>query len=856
MEWVSTEEKPWIKLSWREDKRVHKVVISDRADPTSNANSGLLTFSDGSTVAVDKIPTDGSTKVVNFRPRRVRWVRFDLTGGSGANVGLNEIEVWDDTDTGAYLTERSDNWRNLFDRSTGFVRPRGSDGRWSPGFDPLSGDDFVEANSWQATWYTPHDVMGLANRLGGTSAYADKLNYAFEQSRSAGFIGEGQNGDAGAYVNYGNQPGLELAHLFNYVGKPWLTQYWVRQVKEQVYSAISTTDGYGHHDEDQGQMGSLSALMSIGLFEVTGASLSRPVYDITSPIFDSVTINLNTDYYKGRQFHIVTHDNSAANMYIQRATLNGKELDQAWFYHDQLTSGGTLELWMGDQPNTAWGVKQLPFSHSAQSPALLYTTPDQVRVGPGENSGIALTAQNTTGSDGHRHVEDQRPRGLRTEPASGTITIPANATTRQDLTLWVAEGTPEDLHRITFTARAADGTELPEGILYVSGLPAISVTTAPAELRLLQNTPAAFQVTLVNNDTQTHTADVSLQAPDGWQITPATRTLQLGGTATATTTFTVTPPATATGAQTLAATVKSEAGTSHHDISATVHHAIAMVGAIDLASAEFALTPNHYSDYPTTFPNDVDVTIGGSDPVTAWSYIHPGPDDAWGGSRPHTFTLRFDLPHSPANDLALTAWLVDTQQSAPPQLALSLNGQTAATLHSPQAAGTATTGATDMAAPSAPPPSTSPSRSASSAPARTSSPSPSRPAHGSSTTPSPSATPPLDPGSKPQQGREPEPRSWEGHRSGSRQPATCPRHGGSARAGGRGCRHLSDPNHGPPLNGSGARAMLRTGTARFFADSRIGHPDACPEPRGAQSPRTRPRSFTAVHPTAKRKVYV
>ena len=79
-----------------------------------------------------------------------------------------------------------------------------------------------------------------------------------------------------------------MAHLFNYVGYPWLTQHWVRQVKEKTFGATSTTDGYGHHDEDQGQMGALSALMAIGLFEVTGGGLSRPVYDITSPIFRSV----------------------------------------------------------------------------------------------------------------------------------------------------------------------------------------------------------------------------------------------------------------------------------------------------------------------------------------------------------------------------------------------------------------------------------------------------------------------------------------------------------------------------------------------------------------------------------------
>src|SRR5690606_31565215 len=187
------------------------------------------------------------------------------------------------------------NWRNLYDPETGFIRPRNADGSWREPFDPLASADFMEANAWQATWFTTHDVMGLANLMGGEAAYADKLNYAFVSAEPENFIGSYGTG----YVSYGNQPGVQVAHLFNYVGYPWLSQYWVRQVKEKTFGSISTTDGYGRHDEDQGQMGGISALMAIGLFEVTGAGRSRPVYDITSPVFDEITIKLHRDYYKG-----------------------------------------------------------------------------------------------------------------------------------------------------------------------------------------------------------------------------------------------------------------------------------------------------------------------------------------------------------------------------------------------------------------------------------------------------------------------------------------------------------------------------------------------------------------------------
>jgi putative alpha-1,2-mannosidase len=210
VEWASSgEQNPWIELSWDEPRTLHSIVISDRADPDSNVNTGTLEFSDGSTIDVDDIPTDGVDKLVRFKPRRVDSVRFTVTGGEGDNVGLNEIEAWDDTDVYRYLMDRSRNWRNLYDPSTGFIRPRNADGSWREPFDPLAGTDFVEANAWQATWFTTHDVMGLANLMGGEAAYADKLNYAFASAEKANFIG----GYGEGYISYGNQPDLEPVQL-------------------------------------------------------------------------------------------------------------------------------------------------------------------------------------------------------------------------------------------------------------------------------------------------------------------------------------------------------------------------------------------------------------------------------------------------------------------------------------------------------------------------------------------------------------------------------------------------------------------------------------------------------------------
>lgn len=245
---------------------------------------------------------------------------------------------------------RSHAWTPLFNRKLGLILPKRANNEWVHE-DPLSGQGWVEANAWQATWSLSHDLPKLVELMGGGDEFCNKLNYAFEQAKDLDFV----YSYSGGYVSYANQPGCSNAHLFTYGGKPWLTQYWVRQVNERAYGGITPDKGYGGHDEDQGQMGGVSALMSIGLFSVTGTESDTPYYDITSPIFDRVTIKLNPDYYSGREFVITTYNNSAENCYIQSAKLNDQSWNYAQFDHEQFAKGGKLDLWLGDQPAKEWG---------------------------------------------------------------------------------------------------------------------------------------------------------------------------------------------------------------------------------------------------------------------------------------------------------------------------------------------------------------------------------------------------------------------------------------------------------------------------------------------------------------------
>ena len=245
---------------------------------------------------------------------------------------------------------RSHGWEKLYNPEVGFVLPKRADGTWLH-TDPLDGRGWIEANGSQATWSVSHDLPRLVELMGGQDAFCDRLDKAFQEAQKVDFIFN----YSGGTVSYANQPACSDAHVFAYGGKPWLTQYWVRRVQEQAYGAITPDRGYGGHDEDAGQMGGVSALMSIGLFSVTGTESDEPYYDITSPIFDEVRIKLDPKYHSGREFVIRSYGNSRDNCYIQRARLDGEDWQWSQFSHDRYEKGGLLELWLGPEPNREWG---------------------------------------------------------------------------------------------------------------------------------------------------------------------------------------------------------------------------------------------------------------------------------------------------------------------------------------------------------------------------------------------------------------------------------------------------------------------------------------------------------------------
>ena len=254
--------------------------------------------------------------------------------------------------------KRSFSYRNVFDKNVGWMRPRMSDGSWMKDFAPIGKGfnmkGFVESNSAIFTYYVPQNMPDLIEMLGGNEAFVKRLSEQFEKASHSNFITP-HGSHAENWVDYENQPSLHMAHLFSHAGAQWLTQYWVRRIKKDVFGDITPYGGY-NGDEDQGQMGALGVLMAIGLFDIQGGASVDPCYEITSPIFDRVEISLDKRYYDGDKIVIDVKNNSEENVYIQNVLWNGKPHNSFRIPHKELVKGGTLTIELGNKPNKKWGI--------------------------------------------------------------------------------------------------------------------------------------------------------------------------------------------------------------------------------------------------------------------------------------------------------------------------------------------------------------------------------------------------------------------------------------------------------------------------------------------------------------------
>lgn len=263
------------------------------------------------------------------------------------------------------LMELSDAWAKVFDDDLKLVRPRVPGGEWIDNFDPYeSWRGFQEGNAMQYTFFVPQNPDSLIARM-GKDEFNERLDTIFTQARKTifggGKVAFAFSGLSSPY-NHGNQPSLHIPWLFNFSGKPYLTQKWTRLICDEFYGTDGE-HGYGYgQDEDQGQLGSWYVLAAMGLFDVQGGACSEPTYQLGSPEFDEITVHLSKFNAKGGKFRIITKGNSADAMYVQNATFNGKPLDRCWLYRDEVFNGGELVLQMGTEPSDVWNNSEPPVS--------------------------------------------------------------------------------------------------------------------------------------------------------------------------------------------------------------------------------------------------------------------------------------------------------------------------------------------------------------------------------------------------------------------------------------------------------------------------------------------------------------
>ncbi len=299
---------------------------------------------------------------------KMGYIPADLKGGGSVSVVMEyAYNDWclaemakklGDEKNYLLYQQRAQFYKNMFDKGTGFMRPKNSDRTWVTPFDPAEGSEFfVEGNSFQYSLFAPQDISGLIQLIGGDKNFENWLDKLFTFKSKYDSTVIDASGLIGQYA-HGNEPSHHMAYLYNYVGAAPKTQKIIRKILETIYD--DTPDGISGN-EDCGQMSAWYILSSMGFYPVTPGS---PVYNIGTPIFNKVTIHLEN----GKKFIVEAKNVSKENYYIQSATLNGKPYTKSWFNHSDITNGGHFICEMGAKPNYNWGTskKDRPYTEKFQ----------------------------------------------------------------------------------------------------------------------------------------------------------------------------------------------------------------------------------------------------------------------------------------------------------------------------------------------------------------------------------------------------------------------------------------------------------------------------------------------------------
>jgi len=264
-------------------------------------------------------------------------------------------------DVAAAYYKRAQNWRNVFDPKTGFVRAKKSNGEFRTPFNPVQsnfGSDYTEGSAWQYSWYMPHDNAGLVHMLGGDAGLVNKIDQVFDAKVDPTVYAhmEDISGLIGHYA-HGNEPSHHVAYLYNYAGAPYKTQARLQQIVASQYA--DAPNGLAGND-DLGQTSAWLAFTALGFYPVAPGSNE---YAIGRPFVERAALNLAN----GKRFTVRGENLSAANGYVGSVRLNGRPLARSFLRHEEIMAGGELVFTMQATPNTAWGKDKAarPYTQTA-----------------------------------------------------------------------------------------------------------------------------------------------------------------------------------------------------------------------------------------------------------------------------------------------------------------------------------------------------------------------------------------------------------------------------------------------------------------------------------------------------------
>jgi predicted alpha-1,2-mannosidase len=287
-----------------------------------------------------------------------KTLAFNGAFSSFDGQGKNQKYLEDKGNDYQYFIKRAQNYKNLYDKQTGFMRPK-QNGNWIAPFAPNEVTfHYTEGNAWVYSFFVPQDVSGLIDLYGGRANFTKKLDELFTtDAKLAGREQPDITGLIGQYA-HGNEPSHHIAYLYDYAGEPWKTQKLVRRILDEFYKPAP--DGL-IGNEDCGQMSAWYILSALGFYEVNP---SQPVYAFGTPLFKEAKIHLEN----GKTFTIRAANVSDKNIYIQSVKLNGRPHKKSFFAHENLMNGGTLEFVMTDAPNKEW-FTEAPVSRISESTA-------------------------------------------------------------------------------------------------------------------------------------------------------------------------------------------------------------------------------------------------------------------------------------------------------------------------------------------------------------------------------------------------------------------------------------------------------------------------------------------------------